>query len=861
MNKIYSMKSIYLITVAVFAIGLSLTSSWLQYSEKKHIHALETKFNQYSLQAFNVIQNLLNRELERLNSLSAVFTLSDKVTQADFDILGKSLLDLNSGIQTIEWIEVIPAQNIDQFKAEMRKKLSLDHFVIKQNAEGRLDKQIKENDAYAIVKYVYPYVENKLAIGIDAYANEAQRVAMHAAASARKQVATVPLNNAQGSNQDQSVIIYQPVYNGSDKLLGFTAIVLNLGHYFKFIRSNLLIEKSLRLSQLASLNSTQSFVSVGPNYSKKDALFRSKQHYLNFAGQDWFFDTSVNLKSLPDYNALQGWPINKVWIDGILISLLFSVVVFLFLKYLYQLSRNQGSLQEQENRYHKIIDQSSEAYFLMNCDGEILDVNNQTCHLLGYEREELLQKKINQIDIKYTPEEIANICRDFDPGTRVLFETIHQRKNGTSVPVEVAATKFKVDGDWVTCAFARDMSERISNKALTVDNEELQRAIEIYTKQLNEQKKTFETLFEKTADGVFITEGRHVLDCNQAVVDMFGYESKQKLLSLPNSVFAPKYQPDGESSHRKGYRMLQLCLTKGTHHYEWLNRRANGEEFWTDVVLTQLEYYGRKVIHVALRDISERKILEEAMYLAREEAVSANKAKSDFLATMSHDIRTPLHGILSYAEMGMSRIGSISEETTKRYFNNIQLSGLRLIGLLDNLLDSAKLESGLMSFDFNYQTIEPVIESCLLEQQSLINDKELNVELKHIDFMAYFDAHRIAQVISNLLSNAIVYSPKGSTITLSVENIQSESLVFSIQNEGKGINDGDLDTIFNKFVQSKNAYQSAGGSGLGLAISKEIIDAHDGKIWAENWNENGVIKGVIFRFTLPARSPDRMKYV
>lgn len=858
MNKNYSLKSIYLITFSVFVIGILSTLLWIQYSEKNRIQALESKFNQYSLQAFHVLQYSLNSELERLNSLSAVFTFSNNVTQADFDILGKSLVGLNSEIQAVEWIEVVSAKSLDRFKAGMTKKMDLNHFNINKKKSGSLLKQLKKNDSYAIVKYVYPYLENKKVLGIDAYENEQQRVAMHTAASGRKQAVTKLKGIVPDLYGDNSVIIYQPVYNASEKLLGFTALVLKLHHYLEFIQSNLLIDKSLRLSMYDPTNSPQSLVKVGPNYSNKDALYRSKQHYLDFLGQDWIFNTAVNLKFLPNYQVLESEPIHKLWGVGILISLLFSMAVLLLLKYFYQNSRNQGSLQEQDNKYHRIINQSSEAYFLLNCKGKILDVNIETCHLLGYEREELLQKKINQIDIKYSSEEIADICCDFEPGVRVLFETIHQRKNGGCIPVEVAATKFKMDGDWVTCAFARDMSERLNNKALNIDKQELQHSIEIYTKQLNEQKKTFKTLFEKTADGIFITEGRHVLDCNQAVVEMFGYESKQQLVCLPNSVFAPKYQPDGESSHRKGHRMLQHCLAKGSHHYEWLNRRANGEEFWTDVVLTHLEYYGKKVIHVALRDISERKILEKSMYLAREEAVSANKAKSDFLATMSHDIRTPLHGILSYAEMGISRIGSISEETTKRYFNNIQSSGQRLMDLLDDLLDSAKLESGLMNFDLHYQRLEPIIRSCLLEQQSLINDKELKVELKNIDYMGYFDAHRLAQVISNLLSNAIVYSPKGSSIILAVDNIQAESLVFSIQNEGNGINPDDLDTIFDKFVQSQNAYKSAGGTGLGLAISKEIVNAHNGKIWAENWIENGVIKGAVFRFTLPARSPDKI---
>jgi len=101
------------------------------------------------------------------------------------------------------------------------------------------------------------------------------------------------------------------------------------------------------------------------------------------------------------------------------------------------------------------------------------------------------------------------------------------------------------------------------------------------------------------------------------------------------------------------------------------------------------------------------------MLSAPEHAVAANKAKSEFLAKMSHDIRTPLHGILSYAQMGEARFASVPPEKLKRYFENIHASAQRLMSLLNDVLDSAKLESGLMCFDFKYQNLEPIIEACI----------------------------------------------------------------------------------------------------------------------------------------------------
>ena len=157
--------------------------------------------------------------------------------------------------------------------------------------------------------------------------------------------------------------------------------------------------------------------------------------------------------------------------------------------------------------------------------------------------------------------------------------------------------------------------------------------------------------------------------------------------------------------------MLQICLQQGQHRYEWVNKRANGTEFWTDVVLTRIEYFGKPVVHIALRDISQRKRFELQMNLAREEAIYANKVKSEFLAKMSHEIRTPLHGILNYAQLGESRISTANQDKLARYFDHIKVSGERLLVLFNDLLDSAKLESGSMTYNFKYQNIQPIIES------------------------------------------------------------------------------------------------------------------------------------------------------
>lgn len=252
---------------------------------------------------------------------------------------------------------------------------------------------------------------------------------------------------------------------------------------------------------------------------------------------------------------------------------------------------------------------------------------------------------------------------------------------------------------------------------------------------------------------------------------------------------------------------------------------------------------------------------------AKKLAETANMAKSEFLANMSHELRTPMHSILSFSSFGETRLDKVAPEKIKHYFSMIHKSGQRLLLLLNDLLDLAKLESQNMHFDMQRHNLYSITRLCAAEQGSSIEEKELTLSINQpqIDIHAICDEIRIAQVISNLISNAIKYSPQGSSITidfsLAFSNPQSnldsrdsdtpDALQFSIMDNGVGIPDSELSSVFDKFIQSSNTKTNAGGTGLGLAICQEIILGHHGSIWAEN-NPAG---GSIFYFQLPIDTP------
>jgi signal transduction histidine kinase len=247
---------------------------------------------------------------------------------------------------------------------------------------------------------------------------------------------------------------------------------------------------------------------------------------------------------------------------------------------------------------------------------------------------------------------------------------------------------------------------------------------------------------------------------------------------------------------------------------------------------------------------------------AKEAAERANETKSAFLANMSHELRTPLHAILSFARLGESRIERLDSEKIHDYFNRIRVSGDRLLTMLNDLLDLAKLEAGRIMLDMR----PTKIENCVLEST---HEFEAWLAARHLRLDTVIepglprimvDPAKIGQVVRNLLSNAIKFSPENSRITLTLCHCQvgarSEAVrgvELRVADEGTGIPPEELETVFEKFVQSSSNSRDTGGTGLGLAICREIVVAHSGLVFARNRDGGGA--EFIVRLRVDRRSP------
>lgn len=268
----------------------------------------------------------------------------------------------------------------------------------------------------------------------------------------------------------------------------------------------------------------------------------------------------------------------------------------------------------------------------------------------------------------------------------------------------------------------------------------------------------------------------------------------------------------------------------------------------------------KRIILLTIEDITERRKIEKGLAKAHEdlkelasELERAARVKSDFLANMSHELRTPLNSIIGFSEVLYDETFGPLNEKQKQYVNNVSTSGKHLLLLINQILDVAKVEAGKMQLALSILPMKNILDEISLLVLDMVSKKKLKMSLEIAEDLPSIEADelKVKQILYNLISNAVKFTPEGGTIGLRAKRADS-GVEIVVWDTGVGVAPENMEKIFEGFFRVNTPYsQVTEGTGLGLPLSRKLVELHGGKLSLES---EGLNKGVAVQFVLPVIS-------
>ena len=475
------------------------------------------------------------------------------------------------------------------------------------------------------------------------------------------------------------------------------------------------------------------------------------------------------------------------------------------------LKKTQKALEASEARFRILAEATFEAIAVTSA-GRVLDVNPAMTALFGYSLEELLGKPI--LDL-IDPDSRLVVKQHIETGSEAPYEVFGLKRDGTRFPMEIHG-KSSPDG-----------SMRIKGI----------RDLTLHKNMVEEQNQFFS--LSNDMMGISDLSGRFI-QVNATWEKVLGY-SQAEMTSKPFLEFV--HPDDKESTIQETQK-----LADGRETFNFENRYIARDGsvkwlFWGATVSLE-----RKVIYAVARDITERKLTEEAVLKAKETAEEASKAKGQFLANMSHEIRTPMNGVLAMAEM-LADTGLDPKQS--EYVRIIRTSARSLVRIIDDILDFSRAERGRLKLEIRPFDLQEIVADVIAMLDNAAQEKGLELRWTFalgLPRIVKGDAGRIRQILLNMVGNAVKFTGAGR-VDLRIQSVPGgdgdPALLFEVEDTGIGISAVDAAGLFQPFSQGDvSNTRRYGGTGLGLAICRELATLMGGEVGFRS--EPG--KGSVFWF-------------
>ncbi len=498
--------------------------------------------------------------------------------------------------------------------------------------------------------------------------------------------------------------------------------------------------------------------------------------------------------------------------------------------------------------FKQSLDRTLDCVFMF--DGESWQfnyVNRGATEQLGYTDAELLQMYPWDIKPEFTEVQFKKLIAPLVAGTQehLKFETVHRRKDGHLVPVEIslqyiAATEHP--GRFV--AVVNDITDRKNAEAaLRAVNDQLEERVVERTSQLTQRQSQLELAQKLAHIGNWSADLRtgHVIWSDE-LYDIFGRDPTTFTPSI-DAILATIHPDDREQLQQS---IDDALATAGEIRADHRIVLPDGSIRWvSDSGKAERDADGRPWrLTGTIQDITTRKEAEQELVLARDQAQSANLAKTEFLSHMSHELRTPLNAVLGFAQL--LRLDTLTSDQTESV-DEVLRAGEHLHDMVNQMLDLALIKSGDLKIDAEPVQLRPLAESCINIVRPFAAERGISISIDLVDNCVVFaDPKRLRQVLNNLLSNAVKYNNDGGTIEVRWSS-ELQRVQISVQDNGIGIAPEAISRLFTPFERLESTYSGRNGAGIGLALCQHLMTAMQGQIEIDT--ELG--RGTTVRIELP----------
>ncbi len=490
--------------------------------------------------------------------------------------------------------------------------------------------------------------------------------------------------------------------------------------------------------------------------------------------------------------------------------------------------KSDKALQDSIRKYQDLADLLPQTVFEFDLEGKLTFANQASYKLFGYTKDEF-EKGLSVFEM-IRPEEhtkaLNNLRRFMSEKNFNGTEYTAVKKDGTRFPSLVFTAPIIRDG------------VSIGYRGILVDITE--------RKEAEEQLRKLSRAVEQSPSAIVITNILGDIEyVNPRFTELTGYSSEE--VAGRN----PRMLKSGHTSDDE-YTKLWEAITNGKKwRGEFQNKNKRGEYYWVSASISPILNSSGKITHFLAieEDITEKKKIESELINAKNKAEESDRLKSEFLAQMSHEIRSPINVILSYNSFLNDELSAKLEPHFKSSFESIDSAGKRLLRTIDLILNMAALQSGYIDFQLEPTDLKKILDGLLKEFDYPAKSKKLFLSFNNrsCNLIVLADEYIVTEIFQNLIGNAIKYTEAGR-IEINTFDLEGGELAVEIKDTGIGISKEYLPKLFDPFSQEESGYSRRyEGNGLGLALVKNYADLIGAKIQVESTKGVGSVFTIFFK--------------